>query len=86
MNRRSRRAAPGEPDVARWRLATLSAVWIVAFGLLAGRMVDLQVVRAGALARLAVRQQLESLRLPGRRGQIVDRAGRPLAINVEVDS
>jgi len=86
MNRRSRRAAPGEPDVARWRLATLSVVWIVAFGLLLARMVDLQVVRAGALTRLAVRQQLESLRLPGRRGQIVDRAGRPLAINVEVDS
>ncbi|MHB8732904.1 MAG: peptidoglycan D,D-transpeptidase FtsI family protein [bacterium] len=49
-------------------------------------MADLQIVRAGALARLAVRQQLESLRLPGRRGQILDQAGRPLAINVEVDS
>src|SRR5690348_2811132 len=87
MNRRSRRAAPGDANgVARWRLAVLSGVWILAFGLLLTRMIDLQVVRAGALARLAVRQQLESLRLPGRRGQIVDRAGRPLAINVEVDS
>ena len=59
---------------------------MVALGLLFLRMVDLQIVRAGPLGRLAVRQQLESLRLPGRRGQIVDRDGRPLAINVEVDS
>ena len=81
------RAAPGGPEgVARWRLVALAGVWIVALGLLVVRMIDLQVVRAGALARLAVRQQLESLRLPGRRGQIVDRAGRPLAINIEVDS
>ena len=70
----------------RGRLAALAVVWIVAFALLAMRMVDLQVVRGGALGRLAMRQQLESLRLPGRRGLIVDRAGRPLAINVEVDS
>ena len=78
--------ASGGPGVPQARLAALAVVWVVAFALLAVRMVDLQVVRAGALGRLAVRQQLESLTLPGRRGLIVDRAGRPLAINVEVDS
>jgi cell division protein FtsI/penicillin-binding protein 2 len=72
--------------VARGRLAALAVCWVAAFALLAGRMVDLQVVRAGTLTRLAVRQQLESLRLPGRRGLILDRDGRPLAVNVEVDS
>ena len=79
-------AGGGPDDAARRRLSALSAVWMVALGLLLLRMVDLQIVRAGPLGRLAVRQQLESLRLPGRRGQIVDRDGRPLAINVEVDS
>lgn len=95
---RGKRAAPGGPDyrganrgagpdgVGRGRLAVLAGVWLCAFGLLLVRMVDLQIVRAGALGRLAVRQQLESLRLPGRRGLILDRAGRPLAVNVEVDS
>ena len=76
----------GGPGVPPVRLAALAVAWIVAFAILAVRMVDLQVVRAGALGRLAVRQQLASLQLPGRRGLIVDRAGRPLAINVEVDS
>ena len=97
-NPRGDRSAPGDADgfnymvaggsagIARRRLVALSCVWIVALGLLVVRMVDLQIVRAGALARLADRQQLESLRLPGRRGQILDQAGRPLAINVEVDS
>jgi len=72
--------------VARWRVTVLCAVWIVSFVLLLARMVDLQVVRSGALARQAVRQQIESVQLPGRRGLIVDRMGRPLAVNVEVDS
>ncbi|HKX16413.1 MAG TPA: penicillin-binding transpeptidase domain-containing protein [bacterium] len=78
--------ASSGPGVPQRRLAALAVVWVVAFALLAVRMVDLQVVRAGPLGRLAVRQQLESLTLPGRRGLIVDSAGRPLAINVEVDS
>ncbi len=87
MNARTGRPAPGpRGGVARWRIVMFLAVWIVVFALLFARMVDLQVVRAGALARLAVRQQIESIQLPGRRGLILDRMGRPLAINVEVDS
>ncbi len=72
--------------VARWRIIVLCAFWVLAFGLLLLRMVDIQVVRAGALARLAMRQQIESIQLPGHRGLILDRVGRPLAVNVEVDS
>ncbi|HLW46439.1 MAG TPA: penicillin-binding protein 2 [bacterium] len=64
----------------------LSVVWITALVLLCIRMIDLQIVRAGPLGRLAARQQFESVRLPGRRGLIVDRAGRPLAVNVDADS
>ncbi len=72
--------------VARWRVTVLCGVWIVCFALLFARMVEIQVVRAGPLARLAVRQQIEAVQIPGRRGLIVDRVGRPLAVNVEVDS
>lgn len=89
--RKNGSAAGAEPPrgfdgVAPRRLLVLSGVWIVALGLLFVRMIDLQIVRAGSLARLAIRQQFESLRLPGRRGEIVDRAGRPLAVNVVLES
>jgi cell division protein FtsI (penicillin-binding protein 3) len=72
--------------VARWRITVLCGFWIVAFGLLLLRVADLQVIRAGALTRLAIRQQIESIQFPGHRGVILDRVGRPLAANVEVDS
>ena len=68
------------------RLVALLVVWVLACLALLARMVDLQVVRGGALERLALRQQMEAVDIPGRRGVILDRAGRPLAINVEVDS
>ncbi len=87
MTPRARRPAPGARGaVARWRITVWLAAWIVVFSLLLLRMVDLQVVRAGVLTRLAIRQQIESIQLPGRRGLILDRMGRPLAVNVEVDS
>jgi stage V sporulation protein D (sporulation-specific penicillin-binding protein) len=76
---------PG-PKIPAPRLTALSGLWIVALAVLCLRMVDLQIVRGGPLGRLAARQQFESVRLPGRRGVIVDRAGRPLAINVDADS
>jgi cell division protein FtsI/penicillin-binding protein 2 len=79
--------APRNPNrVPVRRVTALSGLWIAALALLCLRMVDLQIVRAGPLGRLAVRQQIESVRLPGRRGLIVDREGRPLAINVDADS
>ncbi|HKV44691.1 MAG TPA: hypothetical protein VJT32_08460, partial [bacterium] len=80
------RGTPTAPDASRWRLIVVFVAWVAAFGLLFGRLVDLQVFRARGLQRLAIGQQLESLKLPGRRGEIVDRAGRWLAVNVVVDS
>jgi cell division protein FtsI (penicillin-binding protein 3) len=56
------------------------------FGLLAARLFDVQVLHAYPLHRLAIRQQLESLRLPGRRGLILDRTGSQLAVNVRAES
>ena len=72
--------------VARWRITAVFVLWLLIFGLLGARLFDLQVLRAHRLARLAIRQQLESLHLPGRRGFILDRAGAPLAVNVVAGS
>ena len=87
MTSRAKTSAPGAPPGAsRWRLIVVLVVWIASFTVLLGRLIDLQIVRAPSLQRLATRQQLESLKLPGRRGEIVDRAGRRLAVNVAADS
>lgn len=87
MTPRTARLAPGaRRRVARSRVVLLLMLWIAVFALLLARMVDLQVVHAAALARLAIRQQIESIQLPGHRGLILDRMGRPLAVNVEADS
>ncbi len=81
-------AAPGgsPPGIARWRLIAVLAAWITAFALLEVRLFDLQVLHAHTLQRLATRQHLGSLRLPGRRGMILDRTGARLGVNVEADS
>jgi cell division protein FtsI/penicillin-binding protein 2 len=87
MTLRYGRPVPGPRDgVARWRVAAVLGLWVAACGLLLARMFIIQVFDGPALTRMAVRQQIESLLLPGRRGFIFDRLGRPLAVNVEVDS
>jgi len=87
MTPRHGRVRPAPQDgVPPGRVVVLFAVWILACLALFARMVDLQIVRGGALERLALRQQVETVQIPGRRGVIVDRVGRPLAMNVEVDS
>src|SRR5207302_11121780 len=87
MTRRSRGSHPGaSPPLSRWRIAAVFVAWIAAFALLGARLVELQVIHAGALQRLASRQHLGTLRLPGRRGLILDRRGALLAVNVEADS
>jgi cell division protein FtsI/penicillin-binding protein 2 len=87
MRSRSGRPAPGaRQGVSRGRLLALLAVWLLSCGALQARMVDLQVVRAPSLQRLAARQQQASFRVAGQRGLILDRRGRPLAVNVDADS
>jgi len=53
---------------------------------LAARLVSLHIVQAGTLERIAERQQLGTLTLAPARGRILDRSGRPLAVNVEAPS
>ena len=64
-------------------LALGLAVW---GALLSLRLIDLQVLRASELRSVAAGQQEEAVRLDARRGVLYDRAGRELAVSVEVDS
>jgi cell division protein FtsI (penicillin-binding protein 3) len=87
MTKRSNAAAPiSSQGISRWRITAVFVAWILVFGLLGARLFDLQVLHAYTLHRLAIRQQLESLRLPGRRGLILDRTGAHLAVNVKAES
>ncbi len=87
MSRRPRAATPGpSPGIPRWRITAVFTAWIAVFALLGGRLFEVQVLHAHTLQRLAIRQHLESLRLPGRRGIILDRTGARLAVNVVADS
>lgn len=87
MTKRPKASPQGPfPGVSRWRITAVFTAWIALFALLGGRLFDLQVLHGHTLQRLAIRQQLESIRLPGARGIILDRTGSRLAVNVEADS
>ncbi len=64
----------------------MTAVMLIALTGLAARLGQLQVVEGGRFQQLAQRQQLETIALDPRRGRILDRRGRPLAVNIEAPS
>ena len=70
----------------RHRVTALSAAVAVVLALLFLRLVEVQLVQGGRLARIAQRQQIAAITLQPHRGRLLDRRGRPLAINVEVPS
>lgn len=70
----------------RRRVSLMTAVVLVALAGLVARLGQLQVVEGGRFQQLAQRQQLETIALEPRRGRILDRRGRPLAVNVEAPS
>jgi cell division protein FtsI (penicillin-binding protein 3) len=73
-------------DVLRARLfvcASLFAVWTVS---IEARLVYLQVVEHADMMARANRQQLRTIKLPAKRGEIVDRSGRVLAYSVDADT
>jgi cell division protein FtsI (penicillin-binding protein 3) len=84
-----REPASGPPDwrdVLRARLlvcACLFAVWTVS---IEARLVYLQVVEHADMMARANRQQLRTVKLPAKRGEIVDRDGRVLAYSVDADT
>jgi cell division protein FtsI (penicillin-binding protein 3) len=53
---------------------------------MAARLVQLQTLEAPAYVRLAAAQRQRTVHFPARRGSILDRAGRPLAISVQVQT
>lgn len=61
----------------------MAAVWILA---LLVRLFELQVVRHDEFVKRARRQQERTVELAPRRGAIVDRDGRPLAVTATVES
>ena len=63
--------------------AVLGVAWSVA---IEARLIYLQVVQYDFLTREATKQQLDTITLEAKRGDIVDRHGRLLAYNVDSDS
>ena len=70
----------------RRRTMVMTGVVCVALSVLALRLAQVQVIQGGRLQHLAQRQQMEVIAIEPHRGLILDRRGRPLAINVEATS
>jgi len=64
------------------RIGILGAVALLAFGVLFFRLWALQVLSGPQYLQAALDNQLRSVRIEAPRGQILDREGRPLVINV----
>jgi len=68
------------------RLRVLSVVLLLWGAVIVGRLVTLQLVQGPKYRARAQRQQERRIELSGRRGPILDRQGRELAVSVEVSS
>lgn len=60
----------------------LLSAFLVAFAIVAGRLMWVQVIEAPALNQKATTQRLRDIELPPRRGTIYDREGEPLAVSM----
>jgi cell division protein FtsI (penicillin-binding protein 3) len=74
------------PSELRTRVLVLAVVFAAAFGGLAARLVDLQVVRHTDFLLLAERQYSRTVVLSAQRGPIVDRHGVPLATSTPAET
>ncbi len=63
--------------------ASLLALWVVG---IEARLVYLQVIDRADLVKRAERQQMQTIPLAAKRGDIVDRRGRVLATSVDADT
>lgn len=84
--RRPQEAEAEHSRLIRLRSAALVIILMVAFGGLIARLTSLHVVQARALDRISQRQQLGTMVVEPRRGRLLDRHGRPLAVNVDAPS
>ena len=77
-------ASPARSSVRRaYVLVGVAGLWIL---VLFARLGELQVVRHDEFVRRAKKQQERTVELAPRRGTIVDRVGRPLAVTTAVES
>jgi cell division protein FtsI (penicillin-binding protein 3) len=67
-------------------MLAVAGLFALLFATLAGRAIDLGVIRGPALAAMAARQHRQRVALDPHRGPIVDRHGEALALSVEVPS
>jgi cell division protein FtsI (penicillin-binding protein 3) len=79
-------AASNSSNGARFRLYTLSGALCLWLLVICVRLVYLQIFCYGEFERRAVHQQQRSFDLSPKRGVIYDRAGRELAMSIQVDS
>lgn len=70
----------------RTRVSIIFALLLLALAGLLVRMAELQIMQGARLGEMADRQQLAKIALPPHRGRVLDRRGRPLAVNVEATS
>ena len=70
------------PPPSRARFVAASVVGVLLFGLLAGRLYQLQVVDGARYAAQAVAARTVEVPIRAPRGLIFDRQGRPLAVNL----
>ncbi|REK10095.1 MAG: penicillin-binding protein 2 [Actinobacteria bacterium] len=68
------------------RLALIGIILLMAWGVVAWRLVQVQVVTAPEIAERGLQQRLVSRELPPQRGKIFDRNGDLLAMTVEAES
>jgi len=79
-------AANTSPTGARFRLYTLSGLLCLWLLIICLRLIYLQIFCYGDFERRAQHQQQRSFDLSPKRGVIYDRAGRELAMSIQVDS
>jgi len=70
----------------RFRMLFIAGSLLLCFGLVVGRMFQLQVLKKEQLYRMADQQQHTQIPLVAKRGTIYDRQGNELAVSIEVDS
>jgi cell division protein FtsI (penicillin-binding protein 3) len=78
--------ASATPDKAKFRLYTLSGLLCLWFLVICLRLIYLQVFCYGDFEHRAQHQQQRTFDLSPKRGVIYDRAGRELAMSIQVDS
>lgn len=78
--------APIKPGLPRWRLVVVALALLTGFGLVFGRLVQVQILHGAQLKELAEDQYLKEMEISAPRGEVYDHNGRTLAVSVAVES